>query len=87
MIKGDINAQDFEEIFDVHRGLAAFFSNHRQGILEAKESVVAVWKGVKVYYMFDPQQRGPSGKKVIVVEDKNNKTFSKHVTTILFSYT
>lgn len=61
MVKGDINAQDFEDIYDVKRGLESFFANHKYGMLESKDSTVAVWKGEKVFYMFDPQPRGPSG--------------------------
>lgn len=61
VVKGDINAQDSEDIYDVKRGLESFFANHKYGMLEAKDSIVAVWKGEKVYYMLDPQPRGPSG--------------------------
>ncbi|XP_030747483.1 uncharacterized protein LOC115875982 isoform X2 [Sitophilus oryzae] len=61
LVVGDIKAQNFEDLFDVQRGLQKFFEEATYGILFAKGLYVAVWKGAKMYYMFDGLKRGPNG--------------------------
>ncbi|KAL1502116.1 hypothetical protein ABEB36_007308 [Hypothenemus hampei] len=60
-VTGDIKAQNFEEILDVERGLKRLFEEAKYGVMEAKGISVAVWKGHKMYYMFDGMKRGPNG--------------------------
>ncbi|XP_060534309.1 uncharacterized protein LOC132706789 [Cylas formicarius] len=61
VVSGDVKAQDFEEVYDVKRGLQKFFERNRYGILTSKDLNVAVWRGEEMYYMFDGLKRGPSG--------------------------
>ncbi|XP_019769617.1 uncharacterized protein LOC109544047 isoform X1 [Dendroctonus ponderosae] len=62
-IEGDIKAQNFEEILDVKRGLEKFFEDSTYGVMCARDLYVAVWKGQKMFYMFDGMKRGPNGVK------------------------
>ncbi|KAJ8954144.1 hypothetical protein NQ318_005738 [Aromia moschata] len=61
VVTGDINAQNFEEIFDVKRGIERFFEDGRYGLLQCKNLTVAIWRGERIYYMFDGMNRGPNG--------------------------
>ncbi|CAG9829599.1 unnamed protein product [Diabrotica balteata] len=61
VVVGDVNAQDFEDINDVKRGLRKFFENHQFGVLQAKGLTVAIWRGARMYYMFDGLNRGRNG--------------------------
>ncbi|XP_028139261.2 uncharacterized protein LOC114333567 isoform X2 [Diabrotica virgifera virgifera] len=61
VIVGDVNAQDFEDINDVKRGLRNFFENNHFGVLQAKGLTVAIWRGARMYYMFDGLNRGRNG--------------------------
>lgn len=60
-ISGDIKAKNTENILDVKRGLETYFEGNSFAILSARKVHVAVWRGQKVFYMFDPYSRGPSG--------------------------
>lgn len=61
-VEGHVKAGDMEDVLDVKRGLESFFESNSFGILAAKNVHVAVWKGNKVFYMFDSYARGPSGR-------------------------
>ncbi|CAH1118614.1 unnamed protein product [Phaedon cochleariae] len=61
VIVGDIGAQSSEDILDVQRGLEEFFKANKYGILQAKDLAVAIWRGEKIYFMFDGLNRGPNG--------------------------
>ncbi|XP_076256073.1 uncharacterized protein LOC143193632 [Rhynchophorus ferrugineus] len=60
-IVGDVKAQSFEDILDVKRGLDKFFEDSKYGILQSKGIYIAIWKGEKMYYLFDGLKRGPNG--------------------------
>lgn len=60
-LKGDICAKDLEKPLDVKTALSIYFSEYKYGILCAKGNCVAIWRGQKLYYMFDPKSRGPNG--------------------------
>lgn len=64
-VVGEINAQDFEDVLDVRRGLDKFFAENKSGILCGKDLCVAVFRGEKIFYMFDPNSRGPCGVKTV----------------------
>ncbi|XP_056633874.1 uncharacterized protein LOC130443328 [Diorhabda sublineata] len=61
VVVGDINAQNFEDTLDVKRGLSNFFENHQYGLLEAKGLTVAIWRGARMFYMFDGFNRSRNG--------------------------
>ncbi|KAG5865092.1 hypothetical protein JTB14_025599, partial [Gonioctena quinquepunctata] len=60
VILGDINAHN-SDVLGVRRGLEEFFKTHKYGLLQAKNLTVAVWRGEKMFYMFDGLNRGPNG--------------------------
>lgn len=60
-LKGDINAKDTENPMDVKTALELYFTEYKYGLVCAKGICVAIWRGQKVYYMFDPKSRGPNG--------------------------
>lgn len=65
VVVGDINAQNSEEVMDVKRALESYFEEHRSGILSCKNLTVAVWRGARVYFMFDSNSRGPNGVECV----------------------
>lgn len=60
-LKGDVCAKDIEDLLDVKGALEKYFEEYKYGIMCAKGICVAIWRGQKVYYMFDPKSRGPNG--------------------------
>ncbi|KAB0791417.1 hypothetical protein PPYR_03217 [Photinus pyralis] len=60
-VTGDIYAEGSKDVADVRRALEEFFKDHRFGIIACKNLTCAIWKGVKIYYMFDSNSRGPCG--------------------------
>lgn len=65
-LTGEINAEENDTILNVNKALTNFFAENKYGILCAKDLCVAVIKGGnKMFYMFDPQSRGPSGIKCV----------------------
>lgn len=60
-LTGDLYAKDLENPIDVKKALEKYFSEYKYGIMCAKGICVAIWRGQKIYYMFDPKSRGPNG--------------------------
>lgn len=60
-LKGDICAKNLDNPLDVKTALQIYFTEYKYGILCAKGICVAIWRGQKLYYMFDPKSRGPNG--------------------------
>lgn len=59
---GEINASENDVILSLPKGLREFFDGNKYGILCSKGVCVAIVKGSsRMYYMFDPMSRGPSG--------------------------
>ncbi|KAF2880315.1 hypothetical protein ILUMI_25857 [Ignelater luminosus] len=65
IIKGELYANESQEILDVKRGLTSYLDENRSGILTAKDLTVAVWRGANVYFMFDPNSRVPNGVQCV----------------------
>ncbi|CAH1989161.1 unnamed protein product [Acanthoscelides obtectus] len=63
VVTGDITAQDDdEEVLNVAKGIQKFCENSNNlGLLQCKDLMVAIWRGQKIYYMFDSRNRGPNG--------------------------
>lgn len=65
-VTGEINADTKDVIFNLPRGISKFFEENKFGILCAKDVCVAIIRGSsKMYYIFDPMSRGPSGIKCV----------------------
>ncbi|KAK5638441.1 hypothetical protein RI129_012736 [Pyrocoelia pectoralis] len=61
VIIGDIYAKQDGDVIDLKTALQQFFQDYRFGIVACKNMTCAIWKGVKIYYMFDSNSRGPCG--------------------------
>lgn len=54
-----------EKVLSLEAGVTKFFQdNNRFGVLTAKGICVAIWK-LDMYYMFDPDSRGPCGVNML----------------------
>ncbi|XP_023310426.1 uncharacterized protein LOC111691585 [Anoplophora glabripennis] len=61
-LTGDVYSE-VDDVLDVERALEEFFSKNQYGLMQCKDLTVAIWRGQKVYYMFDGMNRGPNGIK------------------------